>query len=207
MSLLIATWIKFFFLFAPFFVLSMFLALTRGESSASRKQVANKAIISSAAIAIVLLFFGGGLFSILGITLDSFKIGSGVLLFLSALSLVRDGTRNHAVGMPSEERDDISVVPLAVPTIIGPATIGTILVYGAELQGWDLVLGLMGLLLALGTLALILYSGSLIEKMLGRTGLNVLSKITGLILAAMAAQIFMSGVMGFLQPVTNTVTG
>lgn len=207
MSLLIATWIKFFFLFAPFFVLSMFLALTRGESSASRKQVANKAIISSAAIAIVLLFFGGALFSILGITLDSFKIGSGVLLFLSALSLVRDGTRNHAVGMPSEERDDISVVPLAVPTIIGPATIGTILVYGAELQGWDLVLGLMGLLLALGTLALILYSGSLIEKMLGRTGLNVLSKITGLILAAMAAQIFMSGVMGFLQPVTNTVTG
>jgi len=206
MSLLISTWIKFFFLFAPFFVLSMFLALTRGESSTSRRQVANKAIIASVAISIVLLFFGGSLFAVLGITLDSFRIGSGILLFLSALSLVRDGTRNHAVGMPSEERDDVSVVPLAVPTIIGPATIGTILVYGAELQGWDLFIGLCGLLLALGTLAIILYSGSLIEKMLGRTGLNVLSKITGLILAAMAAQIFMNGVMGFIQPVTAAVS-
>ena len=178
----------------------MFLALTRGETASSRKKVANKAIIASAAIALVLLFFGGSLFAVLGITLDSFRIGSGILLFMSALSLVRDGTRNHAVGMPSEERDDVSVVPLAVPTIIGPATIGTILVYGAELQGWDLIIGIVGLLLALGSLGIILYSGSIIERMLGRTGLNILSKITGLILAAMAAQIFMSGVMGFLQP-------
>ncbi|ADZ89499.1 MarC family protein [Marinomonas mediterranea] len=205
MSLLISTWIKFFFLFAPFFVLSMFLALTRGESAEARKKVANKAIIAAISIAIILLFFGGALFKVLGITLDSFRIGSGILLFMSALSLVKDGTRNHVTGgMPNEERDDISVVPLAVPTIIGPATIGTILVYGADFKGWDLIIGLTGLLLALATLLVILYSGSLIEKLLGRTGLNILSKITGLILAAMAAQIFMSGVMGFLAPVDVT---
>ncbi|MEL0635424.1 MULTISPECIES: MarC family protein [Marinomonas] len=203
MSLLISIWIKFFFLFAPFFVLSMFLALTRGETSTVRRQVANKAIIASVVISFVLFFFGSSLFSVLGITLDAFRIGSGVLLFLSALSLVRDGTRNHAVGMPSEEREDVSVVPLAVPIIIGPATIGTILVYGAELHGWDMILGLCGLLFALGCLLFLLYSASLIERMLGRTGLNVLSKITGLILAAMAAQIFMSGLMGFLKPVVG----
>lgn len=200
MSLLFATWIKFFFLFAPFFVLSMFLALTRGESTQSRRHVANKAIISAAAISVVLIFFGGSLFSVLGITLDSFRIGSGILLFMSALSLVKDGTRNHATGMPNEQREDVSVVPLAVPTIIGPATIGTILVYGADFQGWDLLIGLMGLFLALFSLGIILYSGSLIEKILGRTGLNILSKITGLILSAMAAQIFMGGVLGFLTP-------
>lgn len=181
----------------------MFLALTRGETSAVRRQVANKAIISSVVISFVLFFFGGSLFAVLGITLDAFRIGSGVLLFLSALSLVRDGTRNHAVGMPSEEREDVSVVPLAVPIIIGPATIGTILVYGAELHGWEMALGLGGLLLALASLTLILYSASLIERLLGRTGLNVLSKITGLILAAMASQIFMSGLMGFLKPVAG----
>lgn len=200
MSLLISTWIKFFFLFAPFFVLSMFLALTRGETPQARKSVANKAIIAALAISLVLMFFGSALFEVLGITLDSFRIGSGILLFMSAISLVRDGTRNHATGMPNEDRDDVSVVPLAVPTIIGPATIGTILVYGAEFQGWDLVIGVLGLVGALATLGVILYSGSLIEKLLGRTGLNILSKITGLILAAMAAQIFMGGVMGFLHP-------
>lgn len=201
MSLLISTWIKFFFLFAPFFVLSMFLALTRGESTAVRKKVANKAIIAAAVIALVLLFFGGSLFEILGISLDSFRIGSGILLFLSAISLVRDGTRNHASDMPDEEREDISVVPLAVPTIIGPATIGTILIYGAEITGWNLFFGVMGLLMALLSLGVILYMGSYIEKVLGRTGLNILSKITGLILAAMAAQIFMMGIMGFFSPI------
>ncbi|EAQ65056.1 membrane protein, MarC family protein [Marinomonas sp. MED121] len=204
MSLLFATWIKFFFLFAPFFVLSMFLALTRGETTQSRRQVANKAIIAAAAISVVLIFFGGSLFSVLGITLDSFRIGSGILLFMSALSLVKDGTRNHATGMPKEQREDISVVPLAVPTIIGPATIGTILVYGADFHGWDLLIGLLGLFLALLSLGVILYSGSLIEKLLGPTGLNILSKITGLILSAMAAQIFMGGVMGFLTPLTQS---
>ena len=204
MSLLFATWIKFFFLFAPFFVLSMFLALTRGETTKSRRQVANKAIIAAAAISVVLIFFGGSLFAVLGITLDSFRIGSGILLFMSALSLVKDGTRNHATGMPNEQREDVSVVPLAVPTIIGPATIGTILVYGADFQGWDLLIGLMGLFLALISLGVILYSGSLIEKLLGPTGLNILSKITGLILSAMAAQIFMGGVMGFLTPLAQS---
>ncbi|MBJ7551071.1 MarC family protein [Marinomonas ostreistagni] len=200
MSLLLSTWIKFFFLFAPFFVMSMFLALTRGETPEARRHVANKSIIAALAIALVLMFFGSTLFAVLGITLDSFRIGAGILLFMSAISLVKDGTRNHATGMPNEERDDISVVPLAVPTIIGPATIGTILVYGAEFKGWEFAIGLMGLVAALLTLGVLLYCSSIIERLLGRTGLNILSKITGLILAAMAAQIFMGGVMGFLQP-------
>ncbi|MFB9886099.1 MarC family protein [Balneatrix alpica] len=198
MSLLISTWIKFFFLFAPFFVVSMFLALTRGEQPRERRRVANRAVMASLLISLVLLFFGGTLFEILGITLDSFRIGAGILLFLSAISLVRDGVRTHATGMPAEERDDISVVPLAIPTIIGPATIGAILVYGAEFKGWDLLIGIAALGLALGCLLVILHLSSAVERILGRTGLNILSKITGLVLAAMASQIVLSGVRGFM---------
>ena len=201
MSLLISTWIKFFFLFAPFFVLSMFIALTRGESKASRNLIARKALIASVAISLVLLFFGGDLFEVLGITLDSFRIGSGILLLMSAISLVTDGTRQHVTNIPMGERDDVSVVPLAVPYIIGPATIGTILVYGAELEGWDMLIGICGMLLALACLGAILFTANIIESLLGRTGLNILSKITGLVLSAMAAQILMSGVMGFLGSV------
>ncbi|WP_368087243.1 MarC family protein [Marinobacter sp. AC-23] len=67
----------------------------------------------------VILFFGGPLlFSAIGITLDSFRIGAGTLLFLTAISLVTSGTRNHATGLPEEDRDDIAVVPLAVPVMI-----------------------------------------------------------------------------------------
>ncbi len=199
MSLLISIWVKFLVLFAPFFVVSMFLSLTRSETVGERRKIANHAVFAALCTALLLMFFGLQLFELLGITLDSFRIGAGSLLFLSAVSLVKDGVRTHATGMPSEERDDVSVVPLAIPTIIGPATVGAILVYGAEMHGMDLVIGTLGLVLALGTLLVLLHLASAMEKLLGRTGLNILSKITGLILAAMAAQIVFTGIRNFLQ--------
>lgn len=200
MALFFSTWIQFIFLFAPFFVVSMFLALTRGESKAQKRSTINRAILSSVFISLVLFFFGTTLFSILGITLDSFRIGAGCLLFLSAVSLVKDGVRNHATGVPEQEKDDISVVPLAIPTIIGPATIGAILVYGAELKTpVEMLIGVSALLSALLVLGILLYVSNEIERILGKTGLNILSKMTGLILSAMAAQIVFSGIKNFLN--------
>jgi multiple antibiotic resistance protein len=196
MVLLLSTTIKFFFLFAPFFVVSMFLSLTKNETPKGRAKIANKAVFSAICISLVLMFFGDTLFSILGITLDSFKIGAGTLLFLSAVSLVSDGVRNHATG--TESMDDVAVVPLAIPTIIGPATIGAILVIGAEFKGGELFYGVLGMLLALLLLLILLHISVRIEKILGKTGLNILSKITGLILAAMAAQLIFSGIKSFL---------
>lgn len=200
MALFFSTWIQFIFLFAPFFVVSMFLALTRGESRAQKRSTINRAILSASLISLVLFFFGTTLFSVLGITLDSFRIGAGCLLFLSAVSLVKDGVRNHATGVPEQEKDDISVVPLAIPTIIGPATIGAILVYGAELKSpIEMLIGVSALLSALLVLGILLYVSNEIERILGKTGLNILSKMTGLILSAMAAQIIFSGIKNFLH--------
>ena len=197
MALIFSTAIKFFFLFAPFFVVSMFLAMTKSKGVKERAKIANRAVIAATCISLVLMFFGEALFSILGITLDSFRIGAGSLLFLSAVSLVSDGVRNHATSTESVE--DVAVVPLAIPTIIGPATIGAILVIGAELESEQLVYGILGMLIALLALLVLLHISVRIEKVLGRTGLNILSKITGLILAAMAAQIVFSGIKSFLN--------
>ncbi|WP_020682917.1 MarC family protein [Marinobacterium rhizophilum] len=198
MSLLVTTWIKFLFLFAPFFVVSMFLSLTRNDSRIERRSIANRAVLAAFCICLVLFFFGSPMFDALGITLDSFRVGAGVLLFLSGVSLVRDGVRANAE-VPSEQRDEIAVVPLAIPTIVGPATIGAILVYGAELQGLELMYGIGGMMLALGCLLGFLHMATAMERLLGRTGLNILSKVTGLILAAMASQIVLTGIHGFLQ--------
>lgn len=200
MALFISTYIQFFFLFAPFFVVSMFLALTRGNTKLEKRATINRAVLSAALISLVLFFFGTTLFQVLGITLDSFRIGAGCLLFLSAVSLVKDGVRNHATGVPEQNSDDISVVPLAIPTIIGPATIGAILVYGAELKTTtETLIGVSALMVALMTLGALLHLSSQIERVLGKTGLNILSKMTGLILSAMAAQIIFSGIKNFLQ--------
>ena len=178
----------------------MFLALTRGNSQQEKRSTINRAVLSAAMISLVLFFFGTTLFEVLGITLDSFRIGAGSLLFLSAVSLVKDGVRNHATGVPEQSSDDISVVPLAIPTIVGPATIGAILVYGAELKTTtETLIGVSALMIALLTLGALLYLSNQIEGLLGKTGLNILSKMTGLILSAMAAQIVFSGIKNFLQ--------
>ena len=174
--------IRFLFLLAPFFVVTMFLALTRGLPAAEKSSIIRRSTVAAMILGLVLFFVGPLLFKAIGITLDSFRIGAGCLLFLTAISLVTNGTRNHAIGLPTEDRDDIAVVPLAIPVMIGPATIGAILVYGAELNRVpEVVGGLLGLVSSLAILAVLLHLSGYLERVLGKTGLNIMSKISGLI--------------------------
>ena len=192
--------VRFVFLLAPFFVVTMFLALTRGQPAVEKNSIIRRATLAALVLGLVLFFAGPVLFNAIGITLNSFRIGAGSLLFLTAISLVNSGTRNHATGLPQEDRDDIAVVPMAIPVIIGPATIGAILVYGAELKSVpEVVGGVLGLVTGLALLALLLYLSGYLERILGKTGLNILSKISGLILSAMAAEIVLTGISGFIK--------
>ncbi|MBO6850507.1 MAG: MarC family protein [Marinobacter sp.] len=198
-STYISSTIRFLFLLAPFFVVTMFLALTRGLPVSEKNSIIRRSTVSALILGLVLFFAGPLLFGAIGITLNSFRIGAGSLLFLTAISLVTNGTRNHATGLPEEDRDDIAVVPLAIPVMIGPATIGAILVYGAELKAVPEVAGgLLGLVSGLLILAILLRLSGYLEKVLGKTGLNILSKISGLILSAMAAEIVLTGIAGFM---------
>ncbi len=198
-STFLSSTLRFLFLLAPFFVVTMFLALTRGLSAPEKASIIRRACISAFVLGLVLFFAGPLLFSAVGITLNSFRIGAGSLLFLTAISLVTSGTRNHATGLPEEDRDDIAVVPLAIPVMIGPATIGAIMVYGAELKSVPQVTGgLLGLVAGLFVLAVLLRLSGYLERALGKTGLNILSKISGLILSAMAAEIVLTGIAGFI---------
>lgn len=198
-STYLSSTVRFLFLLAPFFVVTMFLALTRGLSAVEKASIIRRACISAFVLGLVLFFAGPLLFSAVGITLNSFRIGAGSLLFLTAISLVTSGTRNHATGLPEEDRDDIAVVPLAIPVMIGPATIGAILVYGAELKSVPEVTGgLLGLVSGLFILGVLLRLSSYLERALGKTGLNIMSKISGLILSAMAAEIVLTGIAGFI---------
>jgi multiple antibiotic resistance protein len=135
------------------------------------------------------------LFALFGITLNSFRIGAGALLFLSAVGLIQGSQTptNNAGG------GDIAVVPLAIPIIVGPATTGTLLVLGAELNGVTAKsLGCLALLFAVVSMGILLLLSSLVQRSLGDRGIVILSKLTGLILAALAAQMIMTGVQGFL---------
>lgn len=187
----LSVWLKFFFLFTPFFALSMFMSMTAAYEEPRRRRLALQVSGAVGVCCLVLFFFGNAIFAVFGMTLDAFRVGAGALLFLSAVGLVQA----NPAAAPAGPDEDIAVVPLAMPVIVGPATTGTLLVLGAEIS--DPVqksLGCAALLLAVISVGTILLLASLIERAVGRRGLNILSKITGLVLAALAAQMIMTGV-------------
>ncbi len=193
--LFVSIWIKLFFLLTPFFVLSMLLSLTQDLSAGQRRRAATWLTLDVLIICFILYFLGNAIFSVFGITLDSFRIGAGALLFLSAVDLVR-GTENP---LQPEETGSFIVVPLAIPITVGPATTGALLVMGAEVtSSWEKFIGCIALVVAVLSVGVLLILATTIEQIIGRTGLRILSKITGLVLSALAAQMVFIGVRNFL---------
>ena len=118
-----------------------------------------------------------------------------MLLFLTAVSLMNETTDHPS--MPVDA--DISVVPLAIPLCMGPASIGTVMVMGASASTpQERLIGAAALLVASGGVLLLLLMAESVEKVLHRTGIAVLSKLTGLLLAAIAAQVIFTGIQSFL---------
>ncbi|MDY0116313.1 MAG: MarC family protein [Sulfurimonadaceae bacterium] len=181
----------------PFFVLSVFLTVTQEVSIAERKALALKVTISVAIISMILLFFGKHIFAIFGITLDAFRIGAGALLFITAIELVKGNKEDAQVG--KKDISQLAVVPLSIPITIGPGTIGILLVMGSTFENTSsMLVGSLALSTAVMMIGIMLYSASFIEHFIGKQGLLVISKITGLFLAALSAQIIFTGIKNFL---------
>ena len=203
-------YLKFFFLLTPFFALSAFLAMTADYTLAQKRRLALLVGFSGLVITLVLLYCGSWLFRIFGITVDAFRIGGGLLLLLSGIGMVNSrpndkGPHKHDAEPPQEDGDSdsdpmqIAVVPLAMPVIIGPATISMLLLMGAEMQGFQQYFhATVSMAGAMGTVTLMLYLSGWLERRMGRLGLTILSKITGLILVALASQLIINGIKQFL---------
>jgi multiple antibiotic resistance protein len=190
----VSIFIKFFFLLTPFFVLSVFMSMTGELESRERRRLALRVTRAVLVVSIALYFFGQTIFDVFGITLDAFRVGAGCLLFLSAVSLVGSERK-----MPTAEGEDISVVPLAIPITVGPATTGAILVLGAGEQALsERVVGCLALVAAVLAVGAMLYLAAPIQRALGRIGLSILTKLTGLVLAALSAQIVFTGARNLL---------
>ncbi len=194
---LLQIYIKFFFILTPFFVTAVFLALTEEEPAVLRRALAWRITLGIAVISIILLCFGDAIFAVLGITVDAFRVGAGALLFLSSVSLVQG-----KIQVPSAKGSvlDLAVVPLAIPITLGPGSIGALLVLGSESDSiLDLTLtGLAVLAASLSVGLLLLFSQSILV-VIGRRGLSMLSKLTGLVLAALSSHMILTGAATYLH--------
>lgn len=184
----------------PFGNAPMFASMTRGGDAAWRRKMAIKGVAVAFAIMLLFAFSGDRLLSAMGIAVPSFKIAGGVLLFLVALDMVfarHSGLRSttDAEDEETRHRGDISVFPLAFPMVAGPAALTTILLTVAEARGhpglFFAMLGVLTLVMAF-TLGCLLMAGGLM-KLMGETGANVVDRLLGVLLAALAVQYVVDG--------------
>lgn len=189
-------YLKMFFMMTPFFVLSIFLSLSKKLSKPAKKMVIFRSSIAITVASLIFLLFGKYIFSLFGITLDAFKIGAGTVLFLSALEMIKGGEIPENT---MKKGSDFAIVPLAIPSAIGPGLIGVLMVIGAEMSGLlGITLVILSLLAAVISLAGVLLLSNKLQDLIGEQGLEIIPKITGLFVSAIGAQIIFSGIQGFL---------
>ena len=195
--------------FATFFVtidppgqIAIFLGITAGMTAAERRQVALRGTLIGMAIILAFMMVGGAVLTALGISLDAFRVAGGMLLFYTAFEMVFE-KRTERKGDSAERIvseamvKSIAVFPLAIPLIAGPGAISAAILLAPEFPWPFDRLALIGVLLLVG---LILYLCLLLAErlggLMGETGRVVVTRLLGIILAALSVQFVADGVLG-----------
>jgi multiple antibiotic resistance protein len=196
--------VKFFVLFfvvvEPVTLVPLFAAMTEGEDEAFRRKMALKAVCIAGGVLLLFAVGGAAFLKVMGISIDAFRIAGGIMLFLIALEMVfarESGTRTT-----SEEKDegrkrkDVSVFPLAFPFIAGPGALAIVLLtFGASRDDLWLSVGLFGVVLAvLAITYLFMRLTPIVMRVMGVTGGNVVNRLSGVVLAALAVQFIITGI-------------
>lgn len=188
----------------PIGIIPLFLAITADQSTNQKKSTIKNTIIAVLLILLLSAYVGNYLLNFFGIDIDSFRIAGGILLLLMAINMLQakipstktnEKEQNEAI-----EKEDISIVPLAIPLIAGPGAISTVILFSSSMPTVidKVVLGIVIIFTSL-LLWPILRLSKPIGEYLGRTGLNISTRIMGLILAAIAVRFILEGLLGFYK--------
>src|ERR1700684_2710142 len=199
---LIKFFVVFFVVVEPISLIPLFAGLTQGASARYKKKMAGKSALIALVICVLFSLVGARFLDVMGITLSSFRIAGGTLLFLIALDMVFARTSGTRSTRPEHEeslkREDISVFPLAFPFIAGPGALATILLTAGEVGAKPLLFaGLLSVVaLVLIVCWILMLATPRLMRALGVTGANVVSRLSGVILAALAVQFIVDGIRG-----------
>ena len=184
----------------PIGTIPIFINLTSDQSREARVRSAQVTALTVAAVLVSSIFLGQPLLQLFGIRIASFRVAGGILILLMAISML-NARLSRTVGTPEEmregsEKDDPAVVPLGVPLVAGPGAISTIIIYAHQAQDiYDtLFLVFAGMFVAL-SVWIALRMADPIRHLLGKTGINIISRLSGLVLAAIAVEFIASGLV------------
>ncbi|MBI1809823.1 MAG: NAAT family transporter [Gemmatimonadetes bacterium] len=192
------------FIVDPIAIVPTYLVITQNETPEHRASTARRACIAAAALLIAFGLFGQLIFKLFGITMPAFRIAGGLILWLVAMDMLR-GQRttqeSSAEIVEGREKEDVALTPLAMPMLAGPGAISTVMVLAGQAKTVAhaaVVYGSVALTAFICWLTLA-GSGPLMQRM-GQTGIRVMTRIMGLLLAAIAVQFVITGVTDALHP-------
>lgn len=186
-----------FFIVDPFAAIPAYLTLTERFSANDRKIISQKATLYALFLLVSFALTGMKFFSLFGITMPAFQIAGGLLLLGFGMSQL-NANRRRVTNEEEDEglhRDDVTVFPLATPLLAGPGAISTVILLSTEAGAWAHRLVLVAaLIVCMAIVYVTLRSSFFLNRVLGRTGLTLLSRVTGIVLTAVAVQFILNGV-------------
>ncbi|NMO19345.1 NAAT family transporter [Pyxidicoccus fallax] len=188
-----------FFVVDPIGVVPLFLAMTAGDSQEKIRRTAMRACLVACGMMLFFAIFGGVIFKVFGVSLGAFRVAGGILLLITALDMLR-ARPSETRTTPTEEqegvvKEDVAIVPLAIPLLSGPGAIATAMVLMAR-GGQKLTLAipvLAAIILTFVASYFILRASGMIQRVLRQSGVAIVERVMGLILAAIAVQFIADG--------------
>lgn len=187
----------------PVGIAPVYLGLVEGRPETERRRIARRAVVVAGGVLFGFALGGAWLLEQLGISMDAFRIAGGILLFRIAVGMVMAAHERETEEEEEESRSraDVSVFPLAIPLMAGPGSMASMMILvgqaGKDPRALALVFAMTGVVLALTWLALRL--STTLGRVLRRTGVNVVTRVLGVLLAALAVQYVADGVRGLLR--------
>ena len=184
----------------PFAIGPMFLALTPGMTARQRRRIAWRSVFIAGLLLLVFAAFGAAVLGFIGISMPAFRVAGGILLFLTALDMLFDRRTKRREGQAEadDDHDDPSVFPLAIPLIAGPGSIASVILLTGEKPGIEGLVTVMtitfGVLIIMG---LTMQASGYLERVLGKVGINVITRLLGMLLAALSVQFVLDGLSAF----------
>ncbi|HEY7861110.1 MAG TPA: MarC family protein [Gemmatimonadaceae bacterium] len=200
----LVTFTSLLFIVDPVAVIPTYLVITQGNSVERRRRTALRACIAAGLLMTVFGVAGNAIFHIFGITLPAFRIAGGFILWLVALDMLRgERTTQESTEeiVEGQEKEDVALTPLAMPMLAGPGAISTVMVLAGQARGVPGHIAVYGSIWVTAIICwLTLRAGDRLVTLLGQTGIRVMTRIMGLLLAAVATQFVITGALEALRP-------
>lgn len=181
----------------PFSTSLIFNKLTTGLSKSQKNRIALQACVAALFTLVIFLFLGQYVLSFFGITIYAFRVAGGVYLAWIGFEMLSPHPRKKSENYTAD-RENIAIIPLAIPLLSGPGALTSVLVQTADVSYMSLIISII--LVCLVSFV-VLYNAPFIQQLLGRTGANVLERLMGIIVLVVAVQFVFNGITGYLASI------